>query len=129
MAEFEVAQPIICSPFEEPREHWLIQEGAEPRRVTERVERPSSTACATACPVARGELAWDDRHYAGLLEYWRRDGHDPGKRLFFAHLNVAAAERWAADVNADGQPGTSPFAVARSVAAFHEILAHEVSTT
>jgi type III restriction enzyme len=31
MAEFEVPQPIICSPFDEPRQHWLLEEGADPR--------------------------------------------------------------------------------------------------
>jgi len=33
MAEFEVPQPIICSPFAEPSRHWLIQEGTEPTLV------------------------------------------------------------------------------------------------
>jgi type III restriction enzyme len=30
MSEFEVPQPIICSPFEEPARHWHIEEGAAP---------------------------------------------------------------------------------------------------
>lgn len=33
MSEFEVPQPIICSPFEEPARHWHIEEGAVPDRV------------------------------------------------------------------------------------------------
>ena len=33
MAEFEVPQPIICSPFEEPAQHWLLQEGTEPQLI------------------------------------------------------------------------------------------------
>ncbi len=39
MAEFEVPRPIICSPFGEPLEHWLLEEGTEPSRVKGR--RPS----------------------------------------------------------------------------------------
>ena len=34
--EVEVPQPIICSPFDEPAEHWRIEEGVEPRRLTGR---------------------------------------------------------------------------------------------
>ena len=29
MSEFEVPEPILNSPFEEPREHWRIQPGEE----------------------------------------------------------------------------------------------------
>ena len=30
MSEFEVPQPIICSPFEEPDKHWHLEEGTTP---------------------------------------------------------------------------------------------------
>ena len=30
MSEFEVPQPIICSPFDEPDKHWHIEEGKPP---------------------------------------------------------------------------------------------------
>jgi type III restriction enzyme len=30
MSEFEVSQPIICSPFEEPDKHWRLEDGAAP---------------------------------------------------------------------------------------------------
>ena len=34
MSEFEVRQPIICSPFEEPAQHWHIEEGVPPEAPT-----------------------------------------------------------------------------------------------
>ena len=33
MSGFEVQEPILCGPFEEPAEHWLIVEGETPRKV------------------------------------------------------------------------------------------------
>lgn len=33
MSDFEVDEPILCSPFEEPGEHWDIRAGETPRRV------------------------------------------------------------------------------------------------
>ena len=32
MSGYEVSEPILNFPFEEPREHWRIVEGEEPRR-------------------------------------------------------------------------------------------------
>nr|MBA3380554.1 hypothetical protein [Actinomycetota bacterium] len=32
MSAYEVEQPILNSPFAEPAEHWLIQEGQTPKR-------------------------------------------------------------------------------------------------
>ena len=34
MSEFEVPQPIICSPFEEPAKHWHLEEGTAPTEPT-----------------------------------------------------------------------------------------------
>ncbi len=36
MSAFEVEQPILNSPFEEPGEHWQIEEGHAPKRLPER---------------------------------------------------------------------------------------------
>ncbi len=36
MSGYEVPEPILNSPFEEPREHWHIAEGELPRRQTGR---------------------------------------------------------------------------------------------
>jgi type III restriction enzyme len=111
MAEFEVPEPIICSPFDEPAEHWLIQEGVEPRREPGRRSshyfyRAPGHDAAEGAPVGeRVELPlvnlvrervrqWRADGWPGvtgttleLLEYWRRDGRD--KRLFFAQLEAA----------------------------------------
>jgi type III restriction enzyme len=32
MSSYEVAEPILNSPFEEPKEHWYIREGETPER-------------------------------------------------------------------------------------------------
>jgi type III restriction enzyme len=113
MAEFEVPQPIICSPYDEPAEHWLIQEGAEPRREPGRRRshyfyRAPGQEPGEGAPVGdRIELTlvnlvrervrqWRAEGWPGvtgttleLLEYWRRDGRDERKRLFFAQLEAA----------------------------------------
>ena len=34
MSEFEVPQPIICSPFEMPDKHWHLEEGTAPSEPT-----------------------------------------------------------------------------------------------
>lgn len=112
MAEFEVPQPIICSPYEEPPEHWLIQEGAEPtrepgRRPSHYFYRVPGQEGGEGAPVGeRIELPlvnlvrerlrqWREQGWPGvtgttleLLEYWRRDGRDERKRLFFAQLEA-----------------------------------------
>jgi type III restriction enzyme len=40
MPDFEVPQPIICSPFREPDHHWQLQEGVEPLKAAGR--RPAA---------------------------------------------------------------------------------------
>ena len=113
MAEFEVPQPIICSPFEEPSEHWLLQEGTPPERVAGRrpahyFYRPAGQDTDMSEGAAVGEKVdlplvnlvrervrqWREDGWPGvtgttleLLEYWRRDGRE--KRLFFAQREAA----------------------------------------
>jgi type III restriction enzyme len=36
MTAFEVEQPILNSPFEEPAEHWQIEDGTAPKRLPAR---------------------------------------------------------------------------------------------
>jgi type III restriction enzyme len=108
---FEVAEPILCSPFDEPQEHWWIQEGRLPERRPGR--RPAGyfyrdpSKPPSEDGVSRGEWVelnlinlirerlaqWRASDYAGstrttreLIEYWRRDG----KRWppFFAQLEA-----------------------------------------
>jgi type III restriction enzyme len=110
MADFEVPQAIICSPFEEPTHHWLITEGAAPEKQpgrrpamyfypdqkTEDGAAPRGTAIELALVNAiRTRLKeWRQSGYPGvtattleLLQYWRRDGR--AFRPFFAQLEAA----------------------------------------
>lgn len=112
MAEFEVPQPIICSPYEEPEEHWSILEGADCSRQPGRrpshyfYRAPGQDAAVEGAAVGeRIELdlvnlirervgEWRAEGWPGvtgttleLLEYWRRDGRQ--HRLFFAQLEAA----------------------------------------
>jgi type III restriction enzyme len=112
MSDFEVENPILSSPFEEPREHWWILEGEKAERRAGR--RPPMYFYRDPKAVAAGQgkqpslaielklvsriralvKTWREQRYPGvtrttreLLDYWRRDGRD--KRLFFAQLEAA----------------------------------------
>ena len=111
MAGFEVEQPILCPPFDEPGEHWELAEGEEARRV--RGRRPASYLWrdpgagvreagggARAVPLALVNLVrlrlgeWRRAGYPGatkttleLLGWWRRPERE--QRLFFAQLEAA----------------------------------------
>ena len=54
MSGFEVDQPILCTPFEEPPEHWEILEGEPPRRVLGR--RSAFYYYRPPGPVESGEI-------------------------------------------------------------------------
>lgn len=108
----EVPEPILNSPFEEPREHWRITEHEPPQRMPGR--RPAmyfyrppryessseQQGVGTAIGLKlvnriRGQLAeWRPLALRGeggvtleLLRYWRREGRN--HRLFFAQLEAA----------------------------------------
>jgi len=110
--DFEVPEPIICSPYEEPASHWHIEEGRDPekrpqRRTAQYFYRapgqeisedgvPSGVAVELALVnLVRERLKqWRSEGYPGatrttleLLEYWQRDGRQ--HRLFFAQLEAA----------------------------------------
>lgn len=114
MSEFEVPEPILNSPFEEPRSHWLIRPGEEPRKEDGRrpasyfYRPPGGDDEGPAGPGTQIELrlvnrirerlkAWragSSEPYPGvsrttleLLQYWRREGRE--RRLFFAQLEAA----------------------------------------
>jgi type III restriction enzyme len=84
VSAFEVEQPILNSPFEEPREHWQIEEGHAPRRLPERrragyfYRDPAAPQPEPGEP-ARG--AWQELELANLirerLAQWREAGY-PG---------------------------------------------------
>jgi type III restriction enzyme len=112
-ATFEVAEPILSSPFEEPPEHWWIEEGKLPERREGRRPAGYFYRDPSALPVegegfTRGEWVeldlvnrirkrlaeWRSQGYPGatrttleLLEFWRRDGRQ--WPLFFAQLEAA----------------------------------------
>src|SRR5271163_1396327 len=114
MSSFEVDQPILNGPFDEPAEHWEIEEGREPRRVSGRRKAgyfyrdPKAPPPEPGTPtrgtwqelelvnLIRDRLTrWRELGYPGatrttaeLLRYWRRDRQQP---LFFAQLEAAEA--------------------------------------
>jgi type III restriction enzyme len=113
MSSYEVPEPILNSPFEEPLEHWHIVEGEAPHRLPGRrpamyfyrdpkakPEREARDEVGTAIElklvnrIRRQVRAWEKQGYPGvtrttleLLQWWRRDGRE--KRLFFAQLEAA----------------------------------------
>jgi type III restriction enzyme len=113
MSNYEVPQPILNSPFEEPKEHWNIEEGETPVRRPGRRRaiyfyrdpkaKPSRSGGQTTgtaielklVTLIRARLAsWRKEGFPGvsrttmeLLSWWRRDGRE--QRLFFAQLEAA----------------------------------------
>ena len=113
MSAFEVEQPILNSPFDEPTEHWQIEEGRAPKRSPARRRagyfyRDPKAPAPEADHPARGEwqelelvnlirerlAQWREANYAGvtrttldLIRHWRREGRE--RRLFFAQLEGA----------------------------------------
>lgn len=113
MSGYEVPQPILNSPFEEPREHWHVVEGELPQRRPGR--RPAMYFYRP--PTGSGEFdpgepvgtaielklvnrirarlkEWQKQRWPGitrttseLLNYWQREGRH--HRLFFAQLEAA----------------------------------------
>jgi type III restriction enzyme len=113
MSSYEVPEPILNSPFEEPREHWHIVEGETPQKRPGR--RPAmyfyrdpkaaqgkyvGSEAGTAIElklvnrIREQVAAWRGQQYPGvsrttleLLEWWRREGRE--KRLFYAQVEAA----------------------------------------
>ncbi|MGH9425833.1 MAG: restriction endonuclease, partial [Terriglobia bacterium] len=112
---YEVPEPIINSPFEEPSQHYHIEEGKTPellpgrrpamyfyRDPKSKPERHDQGQAGIAIELklvnrVRERLAaWRREGFPGatrttaeLLQWWRRDGRDERKRLFFAQLEAA----------------------------------------
>ena len=127
MNAHEVAEPILNSPFEEPREHWRISEHDPPERMSGRrpamyfYRRPgyeSSTdrqGVGTAIGLKlvnriRSKLAeWRPLAMRGeggvsrttmeLMRYWRRE--ERRHRLFFAQLEAAETIIFLSEARAD----------------------------
>lgn len=112
MNNFEVEQPIRNSPYEEPSEHWHIEEGRLPeirsgRRQAGYFYRDPKAPVSSGEHEARGQWVsltlvnqireqmkdWRKKNYPGvtgttleLLKYWQREGRQ--HRLFFAQLEA-----------------------------------------
>jgi type III restriction enzyme len=109
---FEVSEPILCGPYDEPTEHWRIVEGETLRREPGR--RPAMYHYRPPGPVSEAEgddpgtlielklvnrirqrlKEWQAAGRAGvtrttleLLDYWTREGRQ--HRLFFAQREAA----------------------------------------
>ena len=124
MSGFEVPEPIICGPYDEPTEHWDIVEGETPRRLAGRrtatyYYRPPGPVSETAGedPGTLIELklvlrvrerlkAWRVAGRPGvtrttleLLDYWTREGRQ--HRLFFAQREAAESVIFLTEARAD----------------------------
>jgi type III restriction enzyme len=112
---FEVPTPILNGPFDPPQEHWKIEPDKPAARLPGRRKagyfyRPPKAAqgedgesgagewreLATVNLVRKRMAKWQaegrpglTRTSAELVAYWRREGRDPTKRLFFAQLEAA----------------------------------------
>ena len=103
MSGYEVPEPILNSPFEEPREHWRIGEGELPRREPGR--RPAMYYYRP--PTTGGEF--DPNGNVGIavelklvnrirerLKEWRGQGCPGATRTTLELLQLLAARRAAA---------------------------------
>lgn len=122
---FEVAEPILNSPFEEPKEHWWIEEGVPPerrqgRRFAHYFWRDPRSATKDSAEADTGTMielklvsrvrerlaAWRTAGYPGasrttleLLAYWSREGRK--HPLFFAQREAAETIVFLMEARAD----------------------------
>jgi type III restriction enzyme len=131
MPNYEVPEPILNSPYEEPAWHWNIEEGNEPEKKAGRREagywyRDPKSPVADTEHEARGTWEslkavnlirerireWREAGYPGatrttldLLNYWRRDGRQ--HRLFFAQIEAAETIIFLTEARSDFRQGIS----------------------
>ena len=129
MSNYQVPEPIINSPYDEPKQHWNIVEGEQPQLLPDRRRaiyfyRDPKAKAGKDYRGDRGvpiELklvnlvrervkAWRDAGYPGvtrttseLLQWWRREGRE--KRLFFAQLEAAETIIFLTEARADFRQG------------------------
>ncbi|MBY0247624.1 MAG: DEAD/DEAH box helicase family protein [Nitrospiraceae bacterium] len=129
MSAYEVPQPILNSPFEEPKEHWHIVEGEEPEQRPGRrpamyfyrdpkvkPEKEYGTVAGTAIElklvnrIREQVRRWRSESYPGvtrttleLLQWWRRDGRE--QRLFFAQLDAVETIIFLCEARTDFRQG------------------------
>ncbi|MEZ4478276.1 MAG: DEAD/DEAH box helicase family protein [Nitrospira sp.] len=129
MSAYEVPQPILNSPFEEPKEHWHIVEGEEPethpgrrpamyyyRDPKVKPEKEYGTIAGTAIELKlvnriRAQVKkWRSEGYPGvtrttleLLQWWQREGR--AQRLFFAQLDAVETVIFLNEARSDFRQG------------------------
>jgi type III restriction enzyme len=125
MSNFEVSQPILGSPFEEPKAHWWIVEGEPPeqragRRMAHYFYRDPRSAAKGGAEQDAGTMielklvmrirerlaAWRAAGWPGatrttleLLAYWSREGRQ--QPLFFAQREAAETVIFLVEARAD----------------------------
>ncbi len=132
MANYEVSEPILNSPYEEPSAHWHIEEDKVPekregRRAagyywyrdpkapvadTEHEARGVWQPLEQVNQIRDGIQKWRAAGYPGasrttidLLNYWQREGRE--HRLFFAQLEAAETIIFLTEARADFRQGIS----------------------
>ncbi len=129
MSNFEVSEPILNSPFEEPQAHWWILPGETPerragRRFAHYFYRDPRSGTRDSAEVDTGTMiemklvsrirdrlaAWRTAGYPGasrttleLLAYWSREGR--GQPLFFAQHEAAETVVFLFEARADFRQG------------------------
>lgn len=129
MSNFEVNEPILSSPFEEPTQHWWILEGEVPekrkgRRFAHYFYRDPRSATKESAETDVGTMielklvtrirerlaAWRKAGYPGasrttleLVAYWGREGRK--QPLFFAQREAAETIVFLTEARADFRQG------------------------
>src|SRR5215213_1443265 len=129
MSNYQVPEPIINSPYDEPKQHWNIVEGEQPQLLPDRRraiyfyrdpkaktgkdyrgDRGVPIELKLVNLVRERVKTWRDAGYPGvtrttseLLQWWRREGRE--KRLFFAQLEAAETIIFLTEARADFRQG------------------------
>ncbi|MBI1849291.1 MAG: DEAD/DEAH box helicase family protein [Planctomycetes bacterium] len=129
MRKYEVPQPILNSPYDEPAAHWHLAEGQPAEKRTGRrpamyfyrpptkandadEENPTSTVIELILVNRIRERVKEWRHQGWpgvsrttleLLNYWRREGRQ--HRLFFAQVEAAETIVFLTEARADFRQG------------------------
>lgn len=125
MNNYEVPNPILNSPYDEPAEYWLIEEGKAPERKagrrpagyfyrdprapvggSEHEARSQWTELTLVNQIRRQIKEWRAQGWPGasritleLLNYWRREGRL--HRLFFAQIEAVEGIIFLTEARAD----------------------------
>lgn len=129
MSQHQVSQPILNSPYDEPKEHWELWPGKAPERAGGRrkalywyrppskgEDTPSEGGPGTAIElilvnrIRERVKAWRNASWIGasrttleLLQHWRREGRQ--HRLFFAQIEAVETILFLTEARADFRQG------------------------